>query len=128
MFTVSGLMGKTSLSQLQHSVVYRFKFLNNNFNDLGIADVLKISFSYNECFDPYDQRENFTIIGADSSLFNNSIDYQTSFVLGQAERMEILIIFNKNKGNISICGDPKLSYDHPIDKIMKNMPHPPQAI
>ncbi len=104
--------------------------MNNNFNDLGIADVLKISFSYNDCLDPYDKRENFTIIGADSSLFNNSIDYQTSFVLGQAERIELLIIFNKNKGDISICGDPKLSYNHPIDKLIphspidKLLPHP----
>lgn len=83
MFTAAGLVGKTSLQNLQHSTVYRFKFLNNNFDD-QTDDVLKISFSYNSCNDFYDQRENFTIIGADSSLFNESIDYQTSFVTAQA--------------------------------------------
>ena len=109
MFTVHGLKGKTSLQSLEHSVVYRFKFLNNNFDDKN-PDVLKISFSYNNCVDYYEQRENFTIIGADSSLFNESIDYQTSFVVAQAERIEILIIFDKNKGDVSICGDENLSY------------------
>ena len=69
MFTVNGLIGNTSLQSLEHSVVYRFKFLNNNFDD-QTGDVLKISFSYDNCKDSYDKRENFTIIGADSSLFN----------------------------------------------------------
>ena len=69
MFTVNGLTGSTALQSLEHSVVYRFKFLNNNFDDKP-GDVLKISFSYDSCTDAYEKRENFTIIGADSSLFN----------------------------------------------------------
>ena len=83
MFTVDGLSGQTELNQLQHSTVYRFRFLNNNFDDQD-GDVLKISFSYKNCEDKYELRENFTTIGADSSLFNESLDYQTSFVLTQA--------------------------------------------
>ena len=83
MFTVDGLAGQTKLNQLQHSAIYRFRFLNNNFAG-GQDKTLKVSFSYNNCEDAYDERENMTIIGADSSLFNESLDYQTSFVLTQA--------------------------------------------
>ena len=83
MFTVDGLSGQTELNQLQHSTVYRFRFLNNNFAG-GQNKTLKVSFSYGNCIDDYDERENMTIIGADSSLFNESLDYQTSFVLTQA--------------------------------------------
>jgi hypothetical protein len=49
--------------------VYRFRFLNNNFED-GPLSMIIISFSYNNCKDTIEKRENFTIIGADSSLFN----------------------------------------------------------
>lgn len=83
MFTVNGLVGKTQMGKLQHSTVYRFRFLNNNFAG-GDDKTLKVSFSYGNCIDDYDKRENMTIIGADSSLFNESLDYQTSFVLTQA--------------------------------------------
>lgn len=81
------LLGKTSLDNLEHSKIYRFKFLNNNFGDWDFDSLLKFSFSYNNCDDAYDQRQKFSIIGADSSLFDKSIDGQTSFVVTQAERM-----------------------------------------
>ncbi len=45
----SGLLGNTSLGDLEHSKIYRFKFLNNNFGDRGYDSLLKFSFSYNNC-------------------------------------------------------------------------------
>ncbi len=49
-------------------------------------------------------REKFTIIGADSSLFNTGIYNQTYFIITQAERMEILIKFQRAP-YFSICAD-----------------------
>lgn len=63
--------------------VYRFRFLNNNFDD-GDRSMIAVSFSYNECNDAIKQRQKFTIIGADSSLFNTGIYNQTHFVIAQA--------------------------------------------
>lgn len=61
-----------------------------------------------------------TIIGADSSLFNESLDYQTSFALTQAERIELLIVFDAKKGNVSICGDTNYQYGQ--KKALKSAP------
>jgi FtsP/CotA-like multicopper oxidase with cupredoxin domain len=83
--------------------VYRFRFLNNNFDD-GNLSMITISFSYANCLDPIKDRENFTIIGADSSLFHTGIYNQTSFVITQAERMEILIKFQR-ASSFSICAN-----------------------
>ena len=51
------------------------------------------------------KKESFTIIGADSSLFNTGIPNQKYFVVAQAERLELLIIFKEGQDSFSICGD-----------------------
>uniref|UniRef100_A0A1J3CGV6 Spore coat protein A n=1 Tax=Noccaea caerulescens TaxID=107243 RepID=A0A1J3CGV6_NOCCA len=108
MFSAENLTSSFGLSNFTKGEVYRFKFLNNNFND-RTGDVLRISFSYNNCTDDISKREVFSIIGADSSLFNQSLDNQLSFVLAQAERIELLINFTQGSANeFAICGDTQL--------------------
>jgi hypothetical protein len=92
-----------SLDKFESGVVYRFKFLNNYFD----TPAWRISFKYGRCDDSTSLRQNFTIIGADSSLFDISIDNQPSFEMAPAERMEILIIF-KNSSSFSICVEDPL--------------------
>jgi hypothetical protein len=84
------------------NVVYRFRFLNMNFDDSG-GMVMRVSFSYNYCNSTVPQLQSFSLIGADSSLFHQSIDGQTNFVLSQAERMDILIKFAAGNDHFSIC-------------------------
>jgi FtsP/CotA-like multicopper oxidase with cupredoxin domain len=83
-------------------VVYRFRLLNMNFDDFG-GTVMRVSFSYNFCNSSVPELQPFALIGADSSLFSQSIDSQTSFVLSQAERMDFLIKFPPNFPHFSIC-------------------------
>lgn len=99
----SKLKSSFPLSGFVAGEVYRFRFLNNNFDDPDLSMVY-ISFSYNNCSDPVKERQNFTIIGADSSLFNTGIYNQKYFVITQAERMEILIRFEQ-ASSFSICAD-----------------------
>lgn len=48
MYSKTNLTGVFSLNGFQAGRVYRFKFLNNNFDDSGF-DVLNISFGYGGC-------------------------------------------------------------------------------
>lgn len=50
--------------------VYRFRFLNNNF---AFGQVFTVFFVNGDCNSPI-ARIPFTIIGADSSLFNKGIE------------------------------------------------------
>lgn len=54
MFSKNNLTGQFSLKGFQAGRVYRFKFLNNNFDD-QTGDVLKITFAYGGC-DPNNER------------------------------------------------------------------------
>lgn len=66
---------------------------------------MRFSFAYGDC-SPNDPREFFSIIGADSSLFHESIDHQQSFVIHNAERIELLIRFdNPDETSFSICAE-----------------------
>lgn len=83
MLARNNLTATLTLNGFQAGNVYRFKFLNNNFDDQSSSDVVRISFAYGAC-NASDYRESFTIIGADSSLFDRGIPDQTHFVLAQA--------------------------------------------
>ncbi len=96
------------LTGFEANVVYRFRFLNNKFEDTP-GTVMRISFSYNNCSDNITEREYFSISGAYSSLFHQSIDNQQSFVINQAERMEILIKFRAGEEQFAICADDKIN-------------------
>lgn len=66
---------------------------------------MRFSFSYDGCKSNA-TREFFSIIGADSSLFHESIDHQQSFVIHNAERIELLIRFdNPDETSFSICAE-----------------------
>jgi FtsP/CotA-like multicopper oxidase with cupredoxin domain len=56
-----------------------------------------VQFVYGSCSQPK-EHISFTIIGADSSLFNEGLYNENKFVLGPAERLELLIKFAENKG------------------------------
>jgi hypothetical protein len=76
---------------------------------------MKIFFSYNNCVnDNLSTTEEFSIIGADSSLFHQSIDNQRSFVITQAERMEILIKFSSGQSQFAICVDNNINSNTPF--------------
>jgi spore coat protein A, manganese oxidase len=109
MLTGKNMITSWETSDFVPNVVYRFRFLNMNFDD-GSGTVMRVSFSYNLCNSSMPQRQAFTIIGADSSLFDHSIDSQTNFVLSQAERIDILIKFAPNATHFSIC---TTDYLHP---------------
>lgn len=100
MMTTQGWKTSQKLS-LSSDTVYRFRFLNNNY---GFSSVFNISFVNGNCSNPI-EKIPFTIIGADSSLFNLGIYNQQSFVIGQAERIELLILFKANIQIYSICAD-----------------------
>ena len=61
------------LDGFRANVTYRFRFLNSVAQDFGTT--MRFSFAYGDC-SPNDPREFFSIIGADSSLFHESIDHQ----------------------------------------------------
>lgn len=81
MMTTEGWKTSQSIS-MATDTVYRFKFLNNNF---GRDSIFKVTFKYGDCSSA--STIPFTIIGADSSLFNKGIEKQTSFIIAQAERI-----------------------------------------
>ena len=82
MMSKDGITPSTDLSSLSHGVKYRFRFLNNNI--LGLTKTVKVIFKYNNCLEDNTDIEHFSIIGADSSLFDQSIDRQTNIVLSNA--------------------------------------------
>lgn len=102
--------GWTYLQNLESEdgIVYRFRFLNNNF---GGSNIYRVYFVYGDC-KTAQSYINFTIIGADSSLFNEGICNQQSFIIGQAERIEILIKFS-NARNYSICTSKDIDAEFP---------------
>lgn len=80
---------------------YRFRFLNNNI--LGLTKTVKVIFKYNNCNEDNTEIETFSIIGADSSLFDKSIDDQTNIVLSNAERIDLLIVFSQAQKVVCMC-------------------------
>jgi FtsP/CotA-like multicopper oxidase with cupredoxin domain len=91
----------STLTDLKASTVYRFRFLNGNYDD---ANSIRYSFRYGDCGSSA-SIVNFTLIGTDSSLFNKGLDDQQGFVISNGERVELLIVFSANFTNVSICGE-----------------------
>lgn len=78
--TTSGWRTSAALS-FTKNIVYRFRFLNNNFDEHNIYNV---TFKPGKCADITLKPIPFTIIGADSSLFNEGIYNQNYFIIAQA--------------------------------------------
>jgi hypothetical protein len=93
---------KYDLTGLVGGTVYRFRFLNANYE--GRA-TFRYSFSYNKCDKATPDLETFTIIGADSSLFDYGIENQQHFVISNGERIDLIIKLSAEKESFSICGD-----------------------
>jgi FtsP/CotA-like multicopper oxidase with cupredoxin domain len=98
---------KFDLNGLQSGVVYRFRFLNANY--AGRATTLRYYFSYNGCLKNSAEVVGFTMIGADSSLFDKGIENRTHFVISNGERIDLLIKFSTEKESFSICGDSDIN-------------------
>jgi hypothetical protein len=93
---------KYDLDGLVGDTVYRFRFLNANYESRA---TFRYFFSYNNCDKANPDLETFTIIGADSSLFDKGIENQQRFVISNGERIDLLIKFSNTKKSFSICGD-----------------------
>jgi hypothetical protein len=93
---------KYDLDGLVAGTVYRFRILNANYE--GRA-TFRYSFSYNKCNKDAPDLEKFTIIGADSSLFDYGIENQTHFVVSNGERIDLIIKLGEGRSSFSVCGD-----------------------
>lgn len=74
-FVMLDALNVTGLTDLDADTVYRFRFLNANYQR---ANTVKYSFGYGGCGStgPLGPIIKFSVIGADSSLFRNSLDDQ----------------------------------------------------
>lgn len=98
----------SNIVSLETSTVYRFRFLNANYFS---GSSIEYVFHYGDCTS-HGPIINFTLIGADSSLFRKGMNNQQSFMISNGERVELLIVLSKVVcyRTVSVCGNSQQKF------------------